>query len=137
MGVSLGGNVLLKWLGEQGARSPVEAAATISVPYDLAAASRHLERGFARFYAAHFLKPLKRKALDFLIINAAIFFTHAILHGFEPFAGLVGSGAVRQMPTGGEGLSEDAIARLQQRHEHALIGLRAGAGLDVDIFAIE
>jgi alpha-beta hydrolase superfamily lysophospholipase len=66
VGVSLGGNVLLKWLGEQGARSPVEAAATISVPYDLAAASRHLERGFARLYAAHFLKPLKRKALDIL-----------------------------------------------------------------------
>jgi predicted alpha/beta-fold hydrolase len=66
VGVSLGGNVLLKWLGEQGARSPVEAAATISVPYDLAAASRHLERGFARLYAAHFLKPLKGKALDIL-----------------------------------------------------------------------
>ena len=66
VGVSLGGNVLLKWLGEQGARSAVEAAATISVPYDLAAASRHLERGFSRVYAAHFLKPLKRKALDIL-----------------------------------------------------------------------
>jgi predicted alpha/beta-fold hydrolase len=63
-GVSLGGNVLLKWLGEKGARSRVEAAATISVPYDLAAASRHLERGFARVYASHFLKTLKRKALD-------------------------------------------------------------------------
>ena len=63
-GVSLGGNVLLKWLGEKGARSPVEAAATISVPYDLAAAARHLEHGFARVYASYFLKPLKRKALD-------------------------------------------------------------------------
>ena len=66
VGVSLGGNVLLKWLGEQGARSPVEAAATISVPYDLAAASRYLERGFARVYASHFLKSLKRKALAVL-----------------------------------------------------------------------
>ena len=66
VGVSLGGNVLLKWLGEKGARSRVEAAATISVPYDLAAASRHLERGFARVYASHFLKTLKRKALGLL-----------------------------------------------------------------------
>jgi predicted alpha/beta-fold hydrolase len=66
VGVSLGGNVLLKWLGEKGARSRIEAAATISVPYDLAAASRHLERGFARVYASHFLKTLRRKALDVL-----------------------------------------------------------------------
>jgi predicted alpha/beta-fold hydrolase len=66
VGVSLGGNVLLKWLGEKGARSQIEAAATISVPYDLAAASRHLERGFTRRYASHFLKSLKRKALDVL-----------------------------------------------------------------------
>jgi predicted alpha/beta-fold hydrolase len=64
VGFSLGGNVLLKWLGEQGARSRVEAAATISVPYDLALASRHLERGFARMYANYFLKRLKRKVAD-------------------------------------------------------------------------
>jgi len=66
VGFSLGGNVLLKWLGEQGARSAVEAAATVSVPFDLAASSRHLERGFARIYASHVLKTLKRKAADVL-----------------------------------------------------------------------
>jgi len=64
VGVSLGGNVLLKWLGEQGARSRVEAAVTISVPYDLSAAARHLEQGAGRFYAAGFLRSLKAKALD-------------------------------------------------------------------------
>jgi predicted alpha/beta-fold hydrolase len=64
VGVSLGGNVLLKWLSETGARSAIEAAATISVPYDLAAAARHLERRSARMYVAHFLRTLKRKALD-------------------------------------------------------------------------
>jgi predicted alpha/beta-fold hydrolase len=64
VGVSLGGNVLLKWLGEVGARSPVEGAVTISVPYDLAAAARHLERGSRRFYVSGFLKTLKLKALD-------------------------------------------------------------------------
>jgi predicted alpha/beta-fold hydrolase len=64
LGVSLGGNVLLKWLGEQGARSRIEAAATISVPYDLAAAARYLERRAGRFYAGKFLKTLKAKALE-------------------------------------------------------------------------
>jgi predicted alpha/beta-fold hydrolase len=65
-GISLGGNVLLKWLGEKGARSRVEAAAVISVPYDLAAASRHIEKGFARVYASYFLKKLKLKVADVL-----------------------------------------------------------------------
>jgi hypothetical protein len=64
LGFSLGGNVLLKWLGEMGANSPVLAAATISVPYDLAASSRFLERRAGRAYAAHFMKRLKPKALD-------------------------------------------------------------------------
>jgi predicted alpha/beta-fold hydrolase len=64
-GVSLGGNVLLKFLGEQGARvSPrVLAAATVSVPYDLARSSRRIGRGFSRVYEAHFLRSLHRKAV--------------------------------------------------------------------------
>jgi predicted alpha/beta-fold hydrolase len=64
-GVSLGGNVLLKWLGEQGNRTPeqLRAAAVVSVPFDLARGSRHLDRGFSRFYQAHFLRSLRRKAL--------------------------------------------------------------------------
>jgi predicted alpha/beta-fold hydrolase len=64
-GVSLGGNVLLKYLGENpdGVPDQVVAAATISVPYDLEAGSRHLQKGFARVYDRHFLKSLRRKAL--------------------------------------------------------------------------
>jgi predicted alpha/beta-fold hydrolase len=64
IGVSLGGNVLLKWLGETGAASPIRAAATISVPYDLAAASRFLERRVGLFYVRHFLATLRAKGLD-------------------------------------------------------------------------
>ena len=66
-GVSLGGNVLLKWLGERGADAPsiVRAAATISVPYDLAASSRHLETGLGPWYVRFFLGSLKEKALEF------------------------------------------------------------------------
>jgi predicted alpha/beta-fold hydrolase len=66
IGFSLGGNVLLKWLGEVGSDSPIRAAATISVPYDLGAAARFLERPVGRFYAHHFLRRLRPKALDVL-----------------------------------------------------------------------
>lgn len=63
-GVSLGGNVLLKLLGEGGAGLPaaVRAAAAVSVPYDLGRGSRHLGRGFGRVYERHFLRSLRRKA---------------------------------------------------------------------------
>lgn len=65
-GVSLGGNVLLKWLGEQGDDAPpqLRSAAAVSVPFDLARGSRHLDRGFSRFYQSHFLRSLRRKALE-------------------------------------------------------------------------
>jgi predicted alpha/beta-fold hydrolase len=64
-GVSLGGNVLLKFLGEHGASlSPrVLAAATVSVPYDLARSARRIGRGFSRVYETHFLRSLHRKAV--------------------------------------------------------------------------
>ncbi len=64
VGFSLGGNVLIKYLGEKGAGNPIRRAATLSVPYDLAAASRYLERPSARIYTYHFLRRLKPKALD-------------------------------------------------------------------------
>lgn len=65
-GVSLGGNVLLKWLGEQGERAKevVVRAAAISTPYDLAEGCRHLERGFSRVYGWHFLRTLRAKARE-------------------------------------------------------------------------
>ena len=60
IGYSLGGNALLKWLGEQGEQAPVQCAAAISVPFLLLESSRHLNRGFARFYQWHLLKSLKK-----------------------------------------------------------------------------
>jgi len=64
-GVSLGGNALLKWLGEQelAAGAVVDAAAAISAPLDLAACGHHLDRGFNRIYTRHFLGTLKRDAV--------------------------------------------------------------------------
>ena len=66
LGISLGGNVLLKWLGEQGARAAplVRRAAAISAPLDLAAAGRALDRGLNRLlYTRMFLSTLKPKSL--------------------------------------------------------------------------
>lgn len=63
-GVSLGGNVLLKYLGERGDWVPaqVKAAAAVSVPFDLARSSLQIQRGFARLYQWHFMRSLRRKA---------------------------------------------------------------------------
>jgi predicted alpha/beta-fold hydrolase len=66
IGFSLGGGVLLKWLGEQSGRSALAAAVTISVPYDLAAAARFLERPAARLYVYNFMRRVRPKALDVL-----------------------------------------------------------------------
>ena len=66
VGVSLGGNALLRWLGEQGkaARALVDRAAGVSAPLDLTAAGHTLDRGFnRRFYTARFLYTLRAKAL--------------------------------------------------------------------------
>jgi uncharacterized protein len=63
VGVSLGGNALLKWLGEEGdaAGEIVRAAVAVSAPVDLTAAGDALGRGFNLLYARHFLGSLKRK----------------------------------------------------------------------------
>ena len=63
-GVSLGGNVLLKWLGENPGQNLVAAAAAISVPYDLGAGATHMDAAFGRFYVRVFLRTLRVKAAD-------------------------------------------------------------------------
>lgn len=65
-GVSLGGNVLLKFLGERGSDlSPqLVAAAAISVPFDLGRSSQRISRGFSTMYQRFFLESLKRKAQE-------------------------------------------------------------------------
>jgi len=66
IGVSLGGNVLLKWLGENPGQRHLAAAATISVPFDLEAGARKLEKGLGPVYTATFLRGLRRKARQLL-----------------------------------------------------------------------
>ena len=64
VGVSLGGNALLKWAGEreEAAAKLLCAAATVSSPLDLAACGHHLARGFNRVYTRYFLQTLKPSA---------------------------------------------------------------------------
>jgi uncharacterized protein len=65
MGVSLGGNALLKWLAARGASaaSAVRAAVAVSAPMDLMVAGHGLGRGINRLYTWHFLSTLKPKSL--------------------------------------------------------------------------
>lgn len=102
VGVSLGGNVLLKWLGEHPDQSMVKAAATISVPYDLREGARCLRTTTGRIYFRHFMSTLlpklsnlqetfpesrdridleaARRARDFVAYDEA---ATAPLHGFD------------------------------------------------------
>jgi predicted alpha/beta-fold hydrolase len=64
VGYSIGGNIILKWLGENGAgaRERVQKAVAVSVPYDLARSVELLDRGFNReVYARSLLGRLKKK----------------------------------------------------------------------------
>ncbi len=64
VGVSIGGNVLLKWLGERQEAVPpqVEGAVAISTPFDLTACAAVMDRGFQRaVYTRSFLRTMKAK----------------------------------------------------------------------------
>ena len=60
-GFSMGGNVLLKYLGERGVATPLSAAVAVSVPFDLAAAAERLAQGFSRVYQSHLIGHLKAR----------------------------------------------------------------------------
>jgi predicted alpha/beta-fold hydrolase len=65
IGVSLGANVLCKWLGEQGNAVPAQVgrAVGVSTPFDLAEGSKFLSQGFSQVYTQHFVRKLRAKAL--------------------------------------------------------------------------
>jgi predicted alpha/beta-fold hydrolase len=62
VGYSLGGNLLLKLLAEQGSELPVRAAAAVSAPIDLAPASQRFLARRNRIYHASLLRALKRES---------------------------------------------------------------------------
>ena len=74
-GISLGGNALLKWAGEQGQRAAgkVRGVAAFCPPLDLAACGHHLALGFNRIYTRHFLGTLKARAAARLALHPGLF----------------------------------------------------------------
>lgn len=58
VGYSLGGNVLLKYLGETAADCPLRKAVAVSVPFRLDQCADRIGLGFSRIYQAHFMKAM-------------------------------------------------------------------------------
>jgi predicted alpha/beta-fold hydrolase len=63
VGFSLGGNVLLKWLGEQGDQLSLFAAVAVSVPLVLSNCASKLDKGFSKLYRINLLRELKQYIL--------------------------------------------------------------------------
>lgn len=60
VGYSLGGNVVLKYLGERGAATDLETAVAVSVPFRLDLCARHMENGLSRIYQWQLIRNLRR-----------------------------------------------------------------------------
>jgi predicted alpha/beta-fold hydrolase len=76
VGVSLGGNALMRWAGEMGdaASRVVSAVAAVCAPLDLAAGGHAIGRGFNRqVYTRMFLQTMKPKALQKLAQHPGLF----------------------------------------------------------------
>jgi uncharacterized protein len=76
VGVSLGGNALLRWAQEAGdaAAIQVSAIATVCSPIDLTASGHAIGRGFNRLiYTRMFLRTMKPKALERLALHPKLF----------------------------------------------------------------
>ena len=58
VGYSLGGNVLLKYLGESGSHSGLQGAVAVSVPFRLDQCADRIGQGFSRVYQAHFMREM-------------------------------------------------------------------------------
>ena len=98
-GISIGGNLVLKYLGESASRTPVQAAVAVSVPFDLGAAVDVMHHSFGGLYEQYFMHSLRRKVRDKAgIIKLPLDTEHALaartirefddrvtapLHGFE------------------------------------------------------
>jgi predicted alpha/beta-fold hydrolase len=99
VGWSLGGNVLLKYLGEEGAQTPLAAAVAVCAPFDLHVCAERLRTGFSRLYQRHLMSTLQamirrkhektplpidleavRRSKDFFDFDSA---ATAVLNGFR------------------------------------------------------
>ncbi len=99
VGYSLGGNVLLKYLGESESETPLAAAAAVCVPLDLHVCAKSLNTGFSKRYQSYLLKRMKNSVTEKFDRHTAAFdwdramnaktfgefddFVTAPLHGFD------------------------------------------------------
>jgi hypothetical protein len=89
VGVSLGGNALLRWAEEAGeeASKTVRAVASVSAPLDLAAGGAAIGRGFNRLvYTRMFLGTMKPKALAKLAQHPGLFDRERLLAARDLYA---------------------------------------------------
>ncbi|WP_049871204.1 YheT family hydrolase [Ramlibacter tataouinensis] len=89
VGVSLGGNALLRWAGEQegAAARLASAVAAVCSPIDLAAGGTAIGRGFNRLvYTGMFLRSMKPKALAKLAQHPGLFDREALLAARDLYA---------------------------------------------------
>jgi predicted alpha/beta-fold hydrolase len=112
VGYSLGGNVLLKWLGERSDDAPITAAAVACAPMQLNVCADRMERGFSRIYLWQLVRSLRVKIQkkfahkpDFVDLTRVAqcrgfwsFDEHvtAPLHGFESAADYYQRSSARQ-----------------------------------------
>ena len=88
-GFSVGGNIMLKYLGEEGAKVPsaLKAAVAVSVPVDLEEASGILARLHNQPYMEYFLRPMRRKirqkAAQFPDLKAKTLFRHRTFYSID------------------------------------------------------
>ncbi len=76
VGISLGGNALMRWAQEMGAQASqvAQAVASVCSPLDLAAAGHAIGAGFNRqVYTRMFLKTMKPKAMERLALHPKLF----------------------------------------------------------------
>lgn len=88
VGVSLGGNALMRWAGEMGASAAqvVAAAAAVCAPLDLAAGGHAIGHGFNRLvYTRMFLNTMRPKALRKYAQHPGLFDRDALMRAQDLF----------------------------------------------------
>lgn len=63
IGYSLGGNMLIKYLGEEGEAAPIVGGAAVSVPYDLGKCATRINRGFSRVYQKRLVRSMQQSVM--------------------------------------------------------------------------
>lgn len=63
VGYSLGANILLKWLGEEGDNAEINYGFAVSTPFDLGICSRSIDKGMSKIYKHYLLTTLKKKII--------------------------------------------------------------------------